>query len=71
MSTIWFQNSLQNETATLEELISNAVDGDEDCTNEVLNEDDKNNELLIDFDPSLVDIPEGFNDDDEVLVIGK
>ena len=40
----------------------------------MLNENDENNELLmdfVDFDPSLVPIPEGFNVDDEVLVIGK
>jgi len=43
MSIIWFQNSLQNETAAPEELISNAIDGSEDCANEVLNENDENN----------------------------
>ena len=48
------------------------VDGDEDCANdEVLNENDESNECLMDFDPSLVPILEGFNNDDEVLVSSK
>ena len=66
-----YQNSLQNETAGPEEMILDDVDGDEDCANEVLNENNENNELMMDFDPSLVPILKGFNDDDEVLVIGK
>jgi len=37
----------------------------------VFSENDENNELLMDFDPSLVPILEGFDDDDDVLVIGK
>jgi len=65
-----YQNSLQNETAA-PEVILDDVDGDEECANEVLNENDENNELLMDFDPSLVPILEGFNNDDEVLVSGK
>lgn len=64
-----YQNSLQNETATPDNPLSDDINVDEDSTNEVLNKNNEDNELLMDFDPSLVPIPEGFNDDDEVLVI--
>ena len=66
-----YQNSLQNETAIAEELLVDDADGDDDSANEVLNENDENSDPLMDLDPSLLPIPEGFNDDDEVLVIGK
>ena len=66
-----YQNSLQNETVAPDNLLSDDIDVDEDSVNEVLNENDEDNELLMDFDPSLAPIPEGFNDDEEVLVIGK
>ena len=66
-----YQNSLQNETAAAEELLVDDADGDDGSANEVLNENDENSDPLMDLDPSLVPVPEGFNDDDEVLVIGK
>jgi len=66
-----YQNSLQNETAAAEELLIDDTDGDDDSANEVLDENDENNDPVMDLDPSLVPVPEGFNDDDEVLVIGK
>ena len=66
-----YQNSLQNETAAVEELLVDDADGDDDSANQVLNENDENNDPLTDLDPSLVPVPEGFNDDEEVLVIGK
>ena len=65
------QNSLQNETAAVEELLVDDTDGDDDSANEVLDENDKNSDPLMDLDPSLVPVPEGFNDDAEVLVIGQ
>jgi len=37
----------------------------------VLDENDENSDPLMDLDSSLVPILEGFNDDDEVLVISK
>ena len=66
-----YQNSLQNETAAAEELLVDDADGDDDSANQVLDENDENNDPLTDLDSSLVPVPEGFNDDEEVLVIGK
>jgi len=66
-----YQNSLQNETAAANEPLVDDADGDDDSANEVLDENDEKSDPLMDLDPSLVPIPEGFNDDDEVLVIGK
>ena len=52
-----YQNSLQNETATAEELLVDDADGDDDSANEVLDENDKNSDPLMDLDPSLVPVP--------------
>ena len=66
-----YQNSLQNKTAPAEELLVGDADGDDDSANQVLDKNDGNNDPPTDLDPSLVPVPEGFNDDEEVLVIGK
>ena len=66
-----YQHSIRKETATPDDLLSDDIDGDEDSANEVLNENDENNELMMDFDPSLMHITKGFNYDAETLVIGK
>ena len=52
-----YQNSLQNETAAADELLVDDVDGDDDSANEVLDENDKNSDPLMDLDPSLVPVP--------------
>ena len=44
------------------------IDGEEDNVDEVAEENDENVEPMTDIDPALVPVPEGFNDDEEVLV---
>jgi len=66
-----YQNSLQNETPSPNDPLLDDIVGEEDNFDDVLDENDKNTELLTDIDPSLVPIPEGFNDDEEVLVLGN
>jgi len=63
--------SLQNETITHDDPILDDIDGEEDNVDEVPKEDDENLEPMTDIDPSLVPVPEGFNDDEEVLILGK
>ena len=65
------QNSLQNETVAVEELLVDDADGNDKSANEVLDENDENSDPLMELDPSLVPVLEGFSDDDEVLVIGN
>ena len=66
-----YQNSLQNKTPSPDDPLLDDIDGEEDNFDEVSDENDENTELLIDIDPSLVPVPEGFNDDEEVLVLGN
>ena len=66
-----YQRSLQDETATHDDLILDDIDGEEDNVDEVPEEDDENLKPMTDMDPSLMPIPEGFNDDEDVLILGK
>ena len=60
-----YLNSVQNEAAAPEHLTLD-LENDEDIDDDDVNDDDKKY-----FDPDLVDVPEGFNDNEEVLVIGN
>ena len=66
-----YQRSLQNEIATYDDPLFDDIDGEEDNVDEVAEENDENVEPMTDIDPALVPVPEGFNDDEEVLVLGK
>jgi len=66
-----YQRSLQNEIATYDDPLFDDIDGEEDNVDEVAEENDENVEPMTDIDPALVSVPEGFNDDEEVLVLGK
>ena len=57
---------IENEEPSLEHLCLD-FESDEDDDYDISDEDDVSQ---IYFDPSLVAIPDGFNDDEEVLVIG-
>lgn len=63
-----YLNSVQNEAAAPEHLTLD-LENDEDIDDDDVNDDD--NVAQMYFDPDLVDVPEGFNDDEEVLVIGN
>ena len=59
---------MQNEAAVLEHLTLD-LEKDEDIDDDDVNNDD--NVAQMYFDPDLVDMPEGFNDDGEVLVMKR
>ena len=63
-----YLNFIQKEEATPEYLTLD-LESDEDIDDNEVNDD--NNVAQIYFYPYLVDIPKGFNDDEEVLVIGN
>ena len=59
-------NFVQNEDAASEHLTLDLV-SDEDIDGDDVNDEDNVSQIYFDLD--LVHIPEGFNDDEEVLVI--
>ena len=61
-------NSIQNEEAVPEHL-SLDLKSDEDIDDDDVNDEDNVAQMYFDLD--LVDVPEWFNDDEEVLVIGN
>ena len=61
-----YLKSIENEEPLHEHLCLD-FESDEDDDYDINDEDDVSQ---IYFDPSLVAIPDGFNDDEEVLVVG-
>jgi len=63
-----YLNSVQNEAVAPEHLTLD-LENDEDIDDDDVDDDD--NVAQMYFDPDFVDMPEGLNDDEEVLVIGN
>ncbi|RAL50382.1 hypothetical protein DM860_017663 [Cuscuta australis] len=67
-----YQHLLENEGGAPNDFTINDIDDtfiEEDTDNDHDYRDDDDSNVVFDLDPSLIPVPEGFNDDEEVLTI--